>query len=498
MPTPTPTTIATYLIDRLYQLGLGHIFGVPGDYVLGFYDQLERSPIQCVGTTREDCAGFAADAYARIRGLGAVCVTYCVGGFNITNPIAGAYAEKSPVVAISGAPGVAEREKNPLLHHRVREFSTQREVFEKITCASAVLDDPLTAFRQIDRVLAAAQRYRRPVYLELPRDRIDAQPLYDHSPDPTGDTSDQAALNEALSETLERLSTSRKPVILAGVEVHRFGLQDHLLRLAENNRFPIATTLLGKSVIRETHPLWVGVYEGAMGREEVCRFVEDSDCILLLGAFMSDINLGIYTAHLEPSRCIDATSERIRIGYHHYEDVRFEDFLAGLADQQLHIPPRPMPPKPGEEAGPFTAKPAAPVSIERLFKRLEDFLAEDMVVLADIGDALFGAVDLTIRHHTEFLSPAYYTSMGFAVPAALGAQFAAPHLRPLVIVGDGAFQMTCTELANAVRHGHTPDSTSAQQPGLRHRAPYPRRPLQRYPPVAIPQTNRNLGRRLGP
>jgi indolepyruvate decarboxylase len=167
-------TIGSYLIQRLQDYGIEHVFGIPGDFVLQFYAQLCDSPITVVGCTREDNAGFAADAYARVHGMGAVCVTYSVGGLSMCNSIAGAYAEKSPVVVISGAPGVVERRSDPLLHHKVRDFNTQREVFEKITVASASLDDPLTAFREIDRCLAAAERYKRPVYLELPRDRVNS------------------------------------------------------------------------------------------------------------------------------------------------------------------------------------------------------------------------------------------------------------------------------------------------------------------------------------
>ncbi len=175
---PAATTIGSYLIERLHALGVEHCFGIPGDYVLGLYKMLEASPIQLVGMTREDAAGFAADAYARLRGLGCVCVTYCVGGLSCTNSIAGAFAEKSPVVVLSGSPGISERAHNPLLHHKVRTFDTQLKVFEQITVAAAVLDDPLTAFSEIDRVLGAAVRYKRPVYLEIPRDRVHAQPVH--------------------------------------------------------------------------------------------------------------------------------------------------------------------------------------------------------------------------------------------------------------------------------------------------------------------------------
>src|SRR2546425_7576669 len=169
------TSIGEYLIERLHAHGVRHVFGIPGDYVLSFYEQLQRSPLQVVNTCDEQGAGFAADAYARVHGLGVVCITYCVGGLKVANTTAQAFAEKSPVVVMSGAPGTNERVKNPLLHHKVRDFDTQLKVFEQLTVASTVLNDPQTAFREIDRVLTAALRYRRPVYIELPRDMVAAR-----------------------------------------------------------------------------------------------------------------------------------------------------------------------------------------------------------------------------------------------------------------------------------------------------------------------------------
>ena len=448
-------TIASYLIQRLQDYGIRDLFGIPGDFVLQFYGMLEESPIRVIGTTREDCAGYAADGYARVNGMGAVCVTYCVGGLSLCNSIAGAYAEKSPVVVISGAPGIEERRSDPLLHHKVRDFNTQREVFEKITVASASLDDPLTAFREIDRCLEAAARYKRPVYLELPRDRVLAKALHPHTPKQEELTSQPEALAAALEEAAERLSQAKKPVVIAGVEVHRFGLQAPLLKFAEKHNLPLSATLLGKSAISEKHPLYLGVYEGAMGRDVVRKYVEESDCIFLAGTFMTDINLGIFTARLDPAKCIYATSEQLRIGYHHFHDVRLDDFINGLGKAKMKVTQRELPErKPIFE--PFKPKPEAAVTTKRLFARLNELLDENMVVVADVGDSLFGASDLTIYRHTEFLSPAYYTSMGFAIPAALGVQVANEKLRPIVLVGDGAFQMTCLELSSILRHSFNP------------------------------------------
>jgi len=242
-----PMTIGEYLIQQLHAHGVGHVFGVPGDYVLGFYDQLARSKlVKIVNTCDEQGAGFAADAYARVRGLGAVCVTYCVGGLKVANTTAEAFAEKSPVVIISGAPGMKEREKNPLLHHKVREFDTQKKVFEQLTVASTVLSDSQTAFQEIDRVLHAALRYKRPVYIELPRDLTFAPGIPYYRPQEIHEQSDPEALDAALAEAVTMINRARKPVILADVEVHRFGLQDVLLKLVRKTNIPVATTVLGK------------------------------------------------------------------------------------------------------------------------------------------------------------------------------------------------------------------------------------------------------------
>jgi TPP-dependent 2-oxoacid decarboxylase len=443
-------TIGDYLISRLHALGVGHVFGIPGDYVLGFYDQLVASELMVVTTCDEQGAGFAADAYARIRGLGVVCVTYCVGGLKVANSTAGAFAEKSPVVVISGAPGMKEREKNPLLHHKVREFDTQRKVFEQLTVASAVLSDPQTAFQEIDRVLHAVLRYKRPVYIELPRDMVARLGIKHHSPAQFHETSDPAALAEALGEAVAMINAARQPVILADVEVHRFGLQELLLELIEKANIPFASTILGKSVMSEQHPLCLGVYEGAMGRDDVRAYVESSDCVIMLGTFMTDINLGIYTARLDPARSISATSEKLSIRYHTFEDVRFKDFMRGLIAADLRRRDSNTHPHPEEEPE-FRVEPRAKLTVKRLFQRLDTFLSDETIVVVDVGDSLFGAADLFIHRRTEFLGPPYYASMGFAVPAAIGAQLANPSLRPLVIVGDGAFQMTGLEIATALR-----------------------------------------------
>ena len=449
-------SIGEYLIRRLQDYGVNDVFGVPGDYVLTFYGMLEKSPVRVFGCTREDCAGFAADAYARINGMGAVCVTYCVGGLSVCNSVAGAYAEKSPVVVIAGSPGLGERTNNPLLHHKVRDFRTQSEVFEKLCVAGTELTDPLTAFHEIDRVLDAAERFKRPVFIELPRDMVHVAPHISYPFQRQELVSDADAVTEAANEAVRLITASQRPIIIAGVEIHRFGLQDKLLVLAEQAGIPIAATLLGKSVIRETHPLYIGLYEGAMGRDEVTQFVEESDCVILLGTFMTDLNLGIYTANLDPAKCIYATSEKLRIHHHHYHGVLLGDFISEITKRAPLPPRRAIPAALEPKRKPFTLVPDQPLTIARLMARLNEQIDDATIVIADTGDALFGATELTTRDRTDFISGAYYTSMGFSVPAALGAQAARPDERVVVICGDGAFQMTGMELSTIIKHGFAP------------------------------------------
>ena len=449
----TALSIGQYLIRRLSDYGIRHVFGLPGDYVLSFYSMLEHSPLDLVNCTREDCAGFAADAYARVNGMGAVCVTYGVGGLSLANSIAGAYAEKSPVVLISGAPGIRERVNDPLLHHRVREWHTQLDVFERICAASREIVDPATAFREIDHLLDTAHRLKRPVYIELPRDMVGVVPEQIRPYAAPQVKSDPSALAEAVKEAVARIEKAKRPVIIAGIELHRHRLQEEVVKLAEASGIAIASTLLAKSVVSEVHPLYIGLYEGALGREEVTRFVEESDCVILLGTLLTDLDLGIFTAKLDASKSIYATTHELRISHHHFHHVLLEDFLRALVAAKPKAAKRTLPPGPAAAQEPFTLAADAPITTTRLVRRLDESLDDRTIVVADVGDSLFASSELVIRGQTEFLSPAYYTSMGFAVPAALGAKMAQPDHRVIVLVGDGAFQMTGMELSTIVRRG---------------------------------------------
>jgi TPP-dependent 2-oxoacid decarboxylase len=271
----------------------------------------------------------------------------------------------------------------------------------------------------------------------------------EHLPPPVKRT-DPEALEEALLETLEMLHQAQSPVILADVEVHRFGLQKEVVHLAERLGVPVCSTMLGKSAFPEGHPQYIGIYNGEAGDPYVREVVENSDCLLMLGAFLSDINLGMFTAHLHPSRTIYATSEKITIKHHEYHNILFEDFIQALASQENlpHYDPSaiiPMKPRVEPVEGAIT--------MSGLLYELNHFLDDHTILVTDVGDVLFSADDIQTRQGTSFLCPAFYASMGFGVPGAIGAQLADPQRRVVALVGDRAFQMTGMELVTAHRLG---------------------------------------------
>lgn len=485
-------TITAALCDALSARGVNHVFGIPGDYALSLFDTMTHSALKVINTCDEQGAGFAADAYARVAGLGAVCVTYGVGGLKLVNSTAQAYAERSPVVVISGAPGISEITGEALLHHRVRDFGTQMRVFEEVTVAQTILDSPNTAYGELLRVLNAAARTKRPVYIEIPRDC--AQMPIDTSATVSAHSAaaDPATLAEALEEALTMLNAAAHPIILAGVEIHRFGLQDRLLNFIERSGIRFATTIMGKSVVSESTPGFVGVYAGSLSNAQVREAVEGSDCILNLGAMLTDLNTGIFTAPLEPSRVIMSSAETLTIRRHHYAGIDLTQFLAALNAAALKQR-APLPESSHVYPTDFSPVPKRAITVSRVFECLDAELTDEVAVIADPGDALFGAIDLTIHSRTEFIGCAYYASLGFAVPAAIGLQMAKPAWRPLVLVGDGAFQMTGLEVSTAARYGLTPIIVVLDNQGYGTERPMLDGPFNDVHPWAVTEITKLIG-----
>ena len=448
------TTVAQYLTERLKQAGLKHAFGVPGDYVLTFMDRLIASGIEFVGTCNELNAGYAADAYARINGIGCVCVTWGVGGFSAMNAVAGAYAEQVPLVVLVGGPRTTQRRSSMLLHHGVGDFSTMQQAYAHVTVASVLLDDAADAPQKIDRALARCISEKRPIMIEIPVDIVDrACPFPGAFAPPARPPSDPDALSEALDEVMDLLATATRPVILGGVELHRYGLMDDFSRLVEASTLPVATTLIGKTVISERHPQAIGVYEGHSSRKEIRDIVENSDVLLCLGAWISDINFGVQTGRLEGRHMILANSGRLKISQHVYEQVWIGDVVTGLTER---MPAGGLPHPPFTSVSElldttYTVQPGRTLTVDHVAKRINAFIGEDTTVIAETGDSIFLAADLVMHHDVGFIGQAFYLSIGYALPATLGAALADPGRRPVTFIGDGAFQMTAQELSSLCR-----------------------------------------------
>lgn len=445
------SSVADFLMERLENAGVKHVFGIPGDYVLDFYDKLWRNEkIQIVNTTDEAHAGFAADAYARVHGIGCVCGTYNVGTLKMINAVACAYAERSPLVVISGSPGMKERTEGLLLHHMVRSFGCQKEIFEKITCASVVLDDPTTAGYKIDQAFEALKHFKQPIYIELPRDIANKPCVYDvyKQGTPIAPKNDPQNMEEAVAEVAAWIKSARSPVIMAGVEVARYNLGEKLVKFAERTNIPIVTEMLSKSVVNERHPLFAGLYSGSCSAQATRTLVEDSDCLLMFGVMLTDMTLNFMPSRFQKRQTVSASVEGLKVKNHTYTSVNFNDFCDALFKQEFEKRETPEVPR-RPEIKPFEPKDVK-ITTARVFEKIDSILNKGMAIISDVGDCLFGAADLTVHHSHTFLSPAFYTSMGFAIPGCLGVAMAKPDVRLIVIVGDGAFQMSMTELSTIV------------------------------------------------
>lgn len=451
-------TVSKFLIERLENIGVQHVFGTPGDYCLHFIDNLTHSEkIKFINNTDESNAGFAADAYARIHGVGCVCVTYNVGALKLCNAVAGAYAEKSPLIVISGSPGIKERNEDFLLHHVVKSFDNQFKIFKNITCHSVVLDDATTAGWKIDYALQLLKHHKQPIYIELPRDIADQPIKYDvyRQGTPVEAESDAENLTESLLEVSEWIKSAKKPVIMAGVQIARFGLGSQLVRFAERHNIPMVTTLLSKSTINEHHPLFAGVYCGKLTTQESLRqLVDDSDCLLIFGEMLTDMMLGFESPKFTKRQTVFCSTDGLKVRNHTYTQVEFVDFCEKLFKSD--IGKKPMPELPIKKIiEKFVPVDNLKLTTARFFEKINSILTDKMAIVADIGECLFGAAELTVSHH-NFISPAFYCSMGPAIPGALGVQLAKPTIRPIVLVGDGAFQMSMTELSTILQYKLNP------------------------------------------
>jgi len=444
--------LAQSLLTALKDHGARQVFGIPGDFVLQFFKVIEESGILPLHTlSHEPSVGFAADAAARIScAPGVAAVTYGAGALNMVNPVAAAYAEKSPLVVISGAPGRNEGRGGLLLHHQVKRLDSQFAIYREITCDQALLDDPGQAPEQIARVLRNCIVQSRPVYFELPRDRVfDPCEPVQRLPEPDYDPE---AVSACADEIMERIAHAARPVMMVGVEVRRFRLEARVAELARRLHVPVVTSFMGRGLLADNEVPVVGTYLGLTAHPDVGRPVEESDCLLLFGVTMSDTNFGVSEGRVDYRSSILAADRSVTMGFHRYGNIPLaalvEELVRRVADQPLRPAGHPTAYPRGLTAD---DGPIAPVDIARAINDLFTRVGR-MPVASDCGDCLFTSFEI---ENTEIVAPGYYATMGFGVPAALGLQ-AATGQRPLVLVGDGAFQMTGWELGNCRRYGWDP------------------------------------------
>ncbi len=452
-------TLGLALLRALKNHGAQEIFGIPGDFILPLFKQIEESNIlPLVTLSHEPALGFAADAAARMHcGLGVVAVTYGAGALNVVNAVASAYAERSPLVILAGCPGEVEAHSGLVLHHQVRHIDSQWRIFSEITCDQVRLSNPETAPQDIARVLRNCREFAQPVLIEVPRD-MTLHPMAEVPVLPPSAFSADAVA-ECADEWMARIQAAKRPVLVVDVEVRRFGIEARVAELARRLQLPVLTTFMGRGLLADdgvhSGVQLHGTYLGVAGAPETSALLDDSDLPVMLGAILSDNNFGVSAQRMDFRRALIAAHREARVGHHLYQNIP----LAALVEALLERAPaagqrtaHAQPPKLEYPTG--LVADDAPVCAADLSRALNDrILAHGpMNIVSDIGDCLFAAMELM---PTPLVAPGYYATMGFGVPAGIGAQVATGQ-RSLILVGDGAFQMTGWELGNCPRLGLDP------------------------------------------
>jgi len=450
-------TIGEFLLRRLGEAGVGHLFGVPGDFNLELLQQLEDTDtLKWVGTCSELNASYAADGYARLTGLAALTVTNAVGALGAINGIAGSYAEHVPVICIAGSIPLRSIERGLGMHHTMGDGTWDRFLgaFAQVTAAQARLT-PCNAVTEIDRLILTAWREKLPVYLELPSDIAYLEVEVPEAPltlaQPPGDPE---RLRSCATAIADLLSAAASPAILVDQDADRYGAAAEITELAEKMQLPVAVTGPAKAVIDETFPYYAGIYNGAASEPSTRAAIEDSDCLLSIAYRPIDGTSGDFTASL-PAGTIRARGHSVDVGADNYQAVPLKEVLHGVIDAVPHVTSRPA-----RQVAPATA--AAPhangqvkLTQAAYWQAIQGYLRPGDVLFTDNGTsyAIFG---LRLPPGCTVVASVIWGSIGYSVGALLGTLTAAPHRRHLLFVGDGSFQETAQELSTILRHDHKP------------------------------------------
>jgi indolepyruvate decarboxylase len=466
-----PFTVADYLLTRLKQLNVTDVFQIPGDYVKHFTQALENFPgINTIGAINELDAAYAADAYGRTRGLGAVSLQYGVSTFSSLNAIAGAFVEFSPVVVISATPGADARQitkmYDVLYHHSTGNLAADQEVFRQVTVAAETLSTSVGAPEKIDNLLIAAITYKRPVYIECYKE-VWGEPCPkppNKALQPRVFTSEPLALENAVTAAWAQITAAKNPMIFAGVEVLRHGLSDLLRQIIDASGFLYTTTTLGKTVLDEGGKKFIGTYSDAASIASVRELVTQADCFLTFGTIITDD----YLVFIE-SKYADmvlATTEQIRAGYFIFEGVTMRDFMQALLKlfkktkgypHATVAPPQPPYPEPwASNSDPVWNDRPETITYNRFFQHSMKFLHDNkmldkIVMTYGVSSALYVATNAYGLKQGSFIGSAAWQCIGFETGAASGAQLGSGK-RAWTIAGDGGFMMVCQSLSTLARN----------------------------------------------
>ncbi len=448
--------VLEHLLHRLKAQGVDHIFGIPGDFILPLFQSLESSDLQHIAACNELNAGYAADGYARLKGLGVAAVTYGPGAFSLVNAVAGAYAESVPLLVISGGPDTNAYRNQAVLHHTLpNKYDASLKIFGQITAYAAVLNDPQQAPAQIDEALRICLSQNKPVYLEIPVDiqthECPAPGTFARSP-ALGDAASVAA---AIADICVRIQKGQRTVIIPGHEVHREGLQEKILELLDKTGLPAASMFIGKADFLEQHPQCLGAYQGAGSLAEVSSYIESADTLLFLGVVLSDFNLGGFTANLSQEQIVHALDQGVVSSAGSYSNVSLSELVDGLiealpADKPDTAAPQQM--FSHKASLPYEPVLDAAMTNKRFYDRMAHFIKAGDVVAADAGCAI-NSTHLQLPDGVTYLAACYWASIGMGFGAAFGACFAInPGQRVIALEGDGSFQMTAQELSSMTRY----------------------------------------------
>lgn len=452
-------TVGDYLLDRLAELGISEIFGVPGDYNLAFLDHIVTHPkLRWVGNANELNAGYAADGYGRLRGLSAVVTTFGVGELSLANAIAGSYAEHVPVVHIVGGPSKDAQATRRALHHSLGDgdFEHFLRISREITCAQTNLM-PATACREIDRVLCEVREQKRPGYILMSTDvaRFPTEPPANLLPGTSGGTSPRALA--MFTEAATKLIGDHQLTVLADLLVHRLQAVNELQSLLDADVVPHATLMWGKSLLDESSPNFMGIYAGTASTERVRTAVEEAPVLVTAGVVFTDMVSGFFSQRIDPARTIDIGQYQSSVADEVFAPLEMSAALTALTailtERGITSPAVPAPADPPPAPTPAHDE---PLTQRMLWDRLCAALTPGNVVLADQGTSFYGMADHVLPQGVTFIGQPLWGSIGYTLPAAFGAAVAHPERRTVLLIGDGAAQLTVQELGSFSREGLSP------------------------------------------